>query len=76
MLRRCMPHVYGAAPYPLVVVRLLGSLWIPNQKKKKKVSEEIREFNSAWTDLFAFTANAAGLLECLIAARNYQSTKK
>ena len=37
-----------------------------DKSKKRKVWEEHRGFNSAWLELYAFTANDAGLPVCLI----------
>ena len=37
-----------------------------DKSKKRKVSEEHRGFSSAWLELYAFTANDAGLPVCLI----------
>lgn len=45
-------------------------------KYKKKVSEENREFNSAWTHLFAFTVNVAGLPVCLVCSAKLANNKK
>ena len=47
-----------------------------SKPKKRKVSEENREFNSAWTDSFTFTANAAGLPVCLICGETLANNKK
>ena len=46
------------------------------KNQKRKVSEENREFNSAWTYLFAFTANDAGLPVCLICGEKISNNKK
>ncbi|KAL3976511.1 testis-expressed sequence 12 protein [Sarotherodon galilaeus] len=46
------------------------------KSQKRKVSEENREFNSAWTYLFAFTANDAGLPVCLICGERISNNKK
>ncbi|CAI5687214.1 general transcription factor II-I repeat domain-containing protein 2B [Oreochromis niloticus] len=46
------------------------------KSQKRKVSEENREFNSAWTYLFAFTGNNAGLPVCLICGERISNNKK
>lgn len=47
-----------------------------NTPQKRKISEENREFNSAWTDSFAFTANDAALPVCLICGEKLANIKK
>ncbi|OCU00129.1 hypothetical protein XELAEV_18005914mg [Xenopus laevis] len=47
-----------------------------NTSQKRKISEENREFNSAWTDSFAFTVNDAGLPVCLICGEKLANNKK
>ena len=53
----------------------LGRLTM-DKSPKRKVSEENRELNYAWTDSFAFTANNAGLPVCLICGEELVNNKK
>ena len=46
-----------------------------SKPKKRKYSEENREFNSTW-DSFAFTANSAGLPVCLICGETLANNNK
>jgi hypothetical protein len=47
-----------------------------DKSKKRKVAEENRDFNSAWTDSFAFSTTDAGLPICLICGEKLANNKK